>query len=111
MREDREIKMDGARPVKNSGRGVRKGDAVLHDLLIDYKDYTESFTINRKKWKKHAKDAWNDGQYTPCFSVCLNAKEIKSHDDKPVYLGVVPWERLKQLLEAEEELERINGEA
>ena len=57
MDEAREIKMDGARPVKNSGRGLRKGDAVLYDLLIDYKDYTESFTINRKKWLKHAKDS------------------------------------------------------
>lgn len=109
MDEGREIKRDGARPVKNSGRGIRKGDAILGDFLIDYKDYTNSFSVSRASWNKHAKDAWNDGHYTPVIVVTLNAKEVKSSKDMPIKLGIIRWERLVQLQEAEIELERIKN--
>ena len=43
-----EIKRDGAVPQKNSGRGKHeKGDAVLGSFLLDYKEYSEGFTVNR----------------------------------------------------------------
>lgn len=52
---------DGNVPVKNSGRGQRKGDARGDELLVDYK-FTEkqSFSLNLKAFKKHEKDAWNE---------------------------------------------------
>ena len=35
--ENQEAKRDKAKPVKNSGRGFRKGDATFHRFLLDYK--------------------------------------------------------------------------
>ena len=35
--EQEEIKRDKAKAVKNSGRGIRKGDASLNKFLLDYK--------------------------------------------------------------------------
>lgn len=86
--------MDGARPVKNSGRGIRKGDAELFNYLVDYKDYTNSFSISYNAWRKHAKDSWNSGHMIPLIAVTLNPKDKK----KPsVKVGIVPWERLMEL--------------
>lgn len=58
MSENRLNKLHGAKPVKNSGRGVMKGDAVLHPFLIDWKEFNKSYTLNVKAWRKHASDAW-----------------------------------------------------
>ena len=33
--EKEEIKRDKAKAVKNSGRGLKKGDASLHTFLVD----------------------------------------------------------------------------
>ena len=35
--EKEEIKKDSAKAVKNSGRGLKKGDAEFHSFLLDYK--------------------------------------------------------------------------
>lgn len=68
--EKREAALDGAKPVKNSGRGFKKGDAVLDgDWLIDYKHNEFTFTLKSSAWSKHCKDAWNDGQYSPAIKV------------------------------------------
>lgn len=88
--EKREAKRDGSTLVPNSGRGVLKGDAILGDFLIDYKHYTASFSININKWKKHARDAWNQSNRYPLFKVVLN-------DD--VELAVVDWNLFKDMLE------------
>lgn len=87
--EEREAKLDGATPVKNSGRGAAKGDAKWHEFLIDYKHNTKSFTINKKKWQKHAKDAWNDDHREPLYSVVL---------DDEVKVAVIDWHYLSDML-------------
>ncbi len=68
--EKREAARDNAKPVKNSGRGFKKGDAVLEDeWLIDYKHNEFTFTLKSSAWSKHSRDAWNDGHYKPLIKV------------------------------------------
>lgn len=67
-----EIKRDGATPQKNSGRGAHdKGDGVLEPFLIDYKEYTESFSVSRTNWAKLQRDAWTAGRREPAFKLVL----------------------------------------
>ena len=73
-----EIKRDGATPQKNSGRGVHdKGDAVLEPFLIDYKEYTESFSVSRSNWAKLQRDAWTAGRREPAFKLVLGETDTK----------------------------------
>ena len=43
--EQEEIKRDKAKAVKNSGRGLRKGDASLNKFLLDYKHNEKTFNF------------------------------------------------------------------
>ena len=47
--EKEEIKKDGAQGVKNSGRGMMKGDAKLGKFLVDYKHNGKTFTSYEKE--------------------------------------------------------------
>jgi len=70
QRERRSAKKDGAKVIPNSGRGFKKGDALLdEEWLIDYKHNEKTFTLSATSWAKHSKDAWNDGQYKPIVKV------------------------------------------
>lgn len=58
MSEQREAARDGAKLHRNSGRGpFEKGDASLEPFVIDYKEYTESYSVSRKAWAKATLDA------------------------------------------------------
>lgn len=78
---------DGAKLVKNSGRGHEKGDAKLDPFLIDYKETPKSFTVNYAAWKKHSKDAWENHHREPVIVVELDEET----------LAVVNWYLLKQM--------------
>lgn len=72
MSEAKEIARDGATPVKNSGRGwVNKGDARLYPFTIDYKEYTEAFSVSRSNWSKLQSDAFRNEQDLPAFRLVL----------------------------------------
>lgn len=73
MSEKDEIKRDGATPVKNSGRskGTNKGDAVLGEFLVDYKEYSKSFSINAKFWSKICTDAIHNGKRSPALKLVM----------------------------------------
>lgn len=90
--EKREAKMDGAKLVKNSGRGEAKGDATLDlgtfSFLVDYKHYAKSFTLNPKSWGKMVKDAWNSQQREPLIKVCFE----DGHQ-----VAIVDWNLFKEL--------------
>jgi len=90
--ERQEIKKDGAKAVKNSGRGLKKGDAQLFNFLVDYKHCGKSFTLSLKNWQKHAKDSWNDNYRHPCLSVVLG-------EDSERKLAVIEWSVFKELVE------------
>jgi hypothetical protein len=60
--ELREIKRFGGSAQKNSGRGKhKKGDARLHNFIVDVKEYAKSFSISRTVWAKICTDAAKGG--------------------------------------------------
>lgn len=86
-REAKEAKRDNFKVVKNSGRGVMKGDAKSEDFLVDYKFNASSFTLSLTNWTKLTKDAWKEGQRLPMICVMFaNNRKI----------GIVPWEILQE---------------
>jgi hypothetical protein len=87
-REKRQAKKDGATPVRNSGRGFRKGDATWRNYLIDYKHNAKSFSLNLKGWQKHSIDAWNEGHKIPMIKVIFEDK---------TELAIIPWDVLEYL--------------
>lgn len=92
--EKRAAKKDGAKLVANSGRGFKKGDAILYDeWLVDYKNNEKTFTLKSTAWAKHSKDAWNDGHYKPLIKVNFG-------DGRSVV--IIDWDDFKALLPEEE---------
>lgn len=75
MSEEAEIKRVGATPIKNSGRGIKKGDFLLPPFLGDVKEYEEGFRVTRANWAKISTDATarNDGSQ-PAYYLCLRPK-------------------------------------
>ena len=73
LSEKIEIQLDGATPVKNSGRGrYQKGDAILDDLLtIDYKEYKKSFGLSLSTWAKLCTDNLRNRTVAGVFKVIL----------------------------------------
>jgi hypothetical protein len=70
--EESEVKRDGARAQKNSGRGhYQKGDAVLDIFTVDYKEYPKGFTVNKNNWSKVCMDAIRNGHMEPALKVVL----------------------------------------
>lgn len=57
MSEKNESKRIGAKQHKNSGRGIKKGDATWKNFTIDFKENKKSFTINHDVWAKVTTDA------------------------------------------------------
>jgi hypothetical protein len=93
--EKEEIKRDKAKAVKNSGRGLRKGDAEFHNFLLDYKHNGSSFTLTRLGWLKMRKDAWKANHKYPCISVVLG-------EDSDVKVAIIEWEVFKELIKDSE---------
>jgi outer membrane phospholipase A len=57
MSEKSESKRIGAKQHKNSGRGIKKGDATWKNFTVDFKESKKSFTINHDVWAKAATDS------------------------------------------------------
>lgn len=96
MSEKSEIKRDGAKAQKNSGRGkIQKGDAIWRGFCVDYKEYTESYSVSRKSWSKICNDAWASGQLIPALKLILGSKEGYSK----TRLAVIEWSVLEELLD------------
>ena len=93
--EKEEIKKDKAKPVKNSGRGLKKGDASLNKFLVDYKHNEKSFTLNLINWKKMRKDAWNSNYKYPCISVVLGSNSESK-------VAIIDWEVFRELVKGTE---------
>lgn len=95
MSEASEIKRDGARAQKNSGRGkIQKGDAIWNGFVVDYKEYSKSISISRDIWAKICTDAWKVGtQYHPVLKLILGGGNHKTR------LAVIEWNLLEELVE------------
>lgn len=95
MSEKTEIKRDGAVAQKNSGRGkYQKGDAVMHPFLVDYKEASKSFNINKSVWAKICTDTFKVSRSLyPCL------KLIIGEDNDKIRLAVVEWSYLQDLID------------
>lgn len=79
MSEASEVKRDGAKAQKNSGRGhYQKGDALLDIFTVDYKEYAKSFSISKEVWAKVCSDAIRNGHMEPAIKVVLGAGNQKT---------------------------------
>ena len=104
LSERNEIRRDGARAQKNSGRGkIQKGDAIWNErYLVDYKEYAKSITLNRDVWGKVCTDAMKAGRsLSPILKIILGEGKQKTR------LAVIEWSVLEQLVESEREYDRI----
>jgi hypothetical protein len=93
--EKAEIKRFGGTPVKNSGRGVHKGDAVLEPFLVDVKEYTDSFSVSRKVWAKISTDSIKNGRRQPALMLALGEE-----NELPVRVWVIGDAMFKDMLDA-----------
>lgn len=96
-----ELKRIGATPVKNSGRGIWKGDGTLGPFLVDIKEYAKSFSVSRNVWSKLSTDSIQNGKRQPMLVLVLGDPEGKQ---QPVRVWVVGESMGKEMLEAWEKM-------
>lgn len=95
MSERGEIKRDGAKAQKNSGRGkIQKGDAIWHDFVVDYKEYSKSISISKEVWAKICTDTFKVGRDKfPVLKLILG-------ESNPTRLAVIEWSLFEEMEEA-----------
>jgi hypothetical protein len=92
LSERGEVKRLNAQPVKNSGRGQKKGDAIFHQFTVDFKEYPKGFTVNQENWAKATTDAMKN-KNDPAIIVVLG------EGNKKTRLAIIELSILEQLLE------------
>ena len=102
MSERSEVKRDGAKAQKNSGRGdYQKGDAKWKKFVVDYKEYAKSISINKIMWAKICTDTFKvSREKYPALKLIIG-------DKKKVRLAVIEWAMLEDLVEAWSLLDNI----
>jgi hypothetical protein len=98
MSERAEVKRDGAKAQKNSGRGdYQKGDAQWKKFLVDYKEAGKSFTLNKDNWAKICTDTFKvNRDMHPALKIIIGA-------ESKVRLGIIEWSILEELIQFYEE--------
>jgi hypothetical protein len=98
--EEIEMKRDGAVQVKNSGRsrGTAKGDAILEPFVIDYKEYTNSFSVSREVWRKIATDAFTNRRREPALKLVLGSEDAE--DKTKIRVFVISEHMFMEMREA-----------
>ena len=95
MSERAEVKRDGAKSQKNSGRGAyQKGDAQWHNFLVDYKEYSKSISISKEIWAKICTDTFrvNRDKY-PVLKLILGEEGQKTR------LAIIEWALFEQMVD------------
>jgi hypothetical protein len=94
MSERSEVKRDGAKAQKNSGRGdYQKGDAKWKQFLVDYKEASLSFTLNKPVWSKICTDTFKvNRDMHPALKIIIGK-------DSKVRLGIIEWAVLEELIQ------------
>ena len=95
MSERGEVKRDGAKAQKNSGRGeYQKGDAQWHDFVVDYKEYSKSISISKEIWAKICTDTFKVSRDKyPVLKLILGGEGTKTR------LAVIEWALFEQMVE------------
>jgi hypothetical protein len=98
MSERSEVKRDGAKAQKNSGRGdYQKGDAKWNQFLVDYKEASSSFTLNKTVWSKICTDTFKVSRdMYPALKIIIGT-------ESKVRLGIIEWSILEELISCWEE--------
>jgi hypothetical protein len=96
LSERGEVKRDGAKAQKNSGRGAyQKGDAIWNDFVVDYKEYSKSISISREIWAKICTDTFKvSREKYPVLKLILGEEKQKTR------LAVIEWSLFEQMEEA-----------
>jgi outer membrane phospholipase A len=91
MSEKSESKRIGAKQHKNSGRGIKKGDATWENFTVDFKESKKSFTINHNVWAKATTDAIKNNN-DPAIVVILG------EGNKKIRLAILEFSILDELI-------------
>ena len=96
MSEKQELKRIGATPHKNSGRGnIQKADGNLDRYIVDVKEYSKSFSINRDVWAKICTDTLKtDPEKSPVLMIVLG----DTHKTR-LGLAIIEWNEFEYLRE------------
>jgi outer membrane phospholipase A len=92
MSEKSESKRIGAKQHKNSGRNTIKGDASWNNFVIDFKEVSKSFTLNKEVWAKAVTDAIKKNM-DPAIVVVLGEGNTKTR------LAIIEMDILEQLVD------------
>lgn len=97
MSERGELKRIGAKPHKNSGRGkYQKADGSLDRYVVDVKEYSKSFSVNKDVWGKVVTDTLRvDPEKSPVIMLVLG-------DTKKTRLAIIEWNEFEELREIRE---------
>jgi hypothetical protein len=91
MSERGEAKRIGAKQHKNSGRNYTKGDASWKDYVLDFKEFTKSFSITQDVWAKVVTDTLKvDRKKSPAIYLVLDGK---------TRLAIIEWSEFERLVE------------
>lgn len=92
MSERGEAKRIGAKQHKNSGRGIKKGDATWKNYVVDFKEYSKSFGLTQEVWAKAVTDCMKvDRSKSPAIIVILG------EGNRKVRLAVIELDELERL--------------
>ena len=89
MSERSESKRIGAKQHKNSGRNNKKGDATWRNFIVDFKEVSKSFTLNKDVWAKAVTDSIKSGTDKSPAIIVILGEGITSRSDKR---DVKAWE-------------------
>lgn len=91
MTERGEANRIGAKLHKNSGRNNTKGDATWKQYVLDFKEFTKSFSITQNVWAKVSTDCLKvDKQKSPAICLILDGK---------TRLAIIEWSEFERLVE------------
>jgi hypothetical protein len=96
LTEKSELKRVGAKPHKNSGRGMKKADGTLDNFIVDVKEYSKSFSVSQDVWAKIVTDTIRvDPNKSPVIMLVLGKT-------KKVRLAIIEWSEFEYLKEKAE---------
>lgn len=94
MSEKGEAKRIGAKLHKNSGRNYTKGDASWRSYVIDFKEFTKSFSLTQNVWAKVVTDTLKvNRSKSPAIMLVLDGK---------IRLAIIEWSEFERLVDNDE---------
>lgn len=95
MSERGEAKRIGARLHKNSGRNNTKGDASWFGYILDFKEFSKSFSVTKDVWAKVVTDTLRvDKNKSPAICLVLG-------DTYKTRLAIIEWSEFERLVQNE----------